>query len=595
MFQILAVTLTNFRSYRQQTFTLPTQPGLYYLTGDNQMEPALGSNGAGKSTLLDAIYWCLYGRTLRGLRANDVVTWGESGAAVCVRLVVRDTTSEVKRTQNPNSLTVNDNPCSQETLTEHIGLNADAFARTVVQPQFGRSFFELSPTEKLGLFSQVMNLDFWLKKSELAATSVAAVDSEINAITAEITASRALITAHAAEITQLEAQAKTAEAEKARQRQRLKAEVEKLLTAAEHTDLNLHKLMQGYNRKLSELASVEQAKDQYITKREELTSECAVLQSKADALEATFAELAGLKGTCPVCGQRVNSQHLQAEKRRMQLLMADVEAKRDVAETRREENSKFISKVSKDAVLLDSCVKKLDDERHRLANSLTSLEQQVDAANQQLEATLQPSPYAELLAKKQAAKKQVMDKLVEQKRELTDLQAWHARTSFWVNGFKRVRLFIIEETLRTLEVEVNNNLANLGLVDWQVAFDVERENKAGGVTKGFTVFIRCPWNKEPVKLEAWSGGELQRLLLAGDMGLANLIMAQAGLSNTIQFYDEPSDHLSDEGLIDLAETLNECALRDGKSLFLIDHRNVDFGGFAKTYRVTKTKKGSSIC
>src|SRR5262249_53537660 len=148
-------------------------------------------------------------------------------------------------------------------------------------------------------------------------------------------------------------------------------------------------------------------------------------------------------------------------------------------------------------------------------------------------------------------------------------------------------LFIIEETLRSLELEVNNSLASLGLVDWQVEFDIERENKSGTITKGFSVFIRCPSHPEPVRWESWSGGETQRLQLAGDFGLANLIMMQAGLTNAIEFYDEPSDHLSDEGLADLSETLHQRATTDNKCIFLVDHRMPDFGDFAGVYTVTK--------
>jgi DNA repair exonuclease SbcCD ATPase subunit len=204
------------------------------------------------------------------------------------------------------------------------------------------------------------------------------------------------------------------------------------------------------------------------------------------------------------------------------------------------------------------------------------------------------NPYTERVKERQIKKDNLNNKLLLSKDSLQKLNAEHTATSYWVQGFKRVRLFIIEETLRALELEVNNALASLGLVDWQVEFDVERENKSGGVTKGFVVFIRCPSNPEPVRWESWSGGETQRLQLAGDFGLANLIMLQAGLTNTIEFYDEPSNHLSDEGLVDLAETLHQRASEDGKRIILVDHRMPDFGDFAGVITVTKDEEGSTI-
>src|SRR5258707_2034718 len=109
------------------------------------------------------------------------------------------------------------------------------------------------------------------------------------------------------------------------------------------------------------------------------------------------------------------------------------------------------------------------------------------------------------------------------------------------------------------------------MIDWQISFDVERESKSGGITKGFVVFVKSPANTEPVRWENWSGGETQRLQLAAALGLANLIMQQNGLDNTIEFYDEPSTHLSAEGMIGLADMLHERAISEQKRIWIVDH------------------------
>ena len=71
-------------------------------------------------------------------------------------------------------------------------------------------------------------------------------------------------------------------------------------------------------------------------------------------------------------------------------------------------------------------------------------------------------------------------------------------------------------------------------MDWRIEFDVERETKAGGISKGFVVFVHPSDKADPVRFEAYSGGETQRLRMAGDLGLANLIMERAGLTNTLE-------------------------------------------------------------
>src|SRR6185369_16591003 len=94
--------------------------------------------------------------------------------------------------------------------------------------------------------------------------------------------------------------------------------------------------------------------------------------------------------------------------------------------------------------------------------------------------------------------------------------------------------------------------------------------------------------------EAWGGGATQRLRLAGDFGLANLIMERAGLSNTIEFFDEPSSHMGQEGLLDVAETLHQRAVSSGKRILLVDHHTIDFGEFAGVITVLKDHKGSHV-
>ena len=166
MFDIKQVELDNFRSYRgKHTFTLPTECGLYSITGRNEFEPRLGANGVGKSTLLDAVFWCLYGHTTRGLKAGDVVAWGEGSCSVQVSLTVATQALQIRRSQSPNSLTLNGKPISQEALEKHLRLGPEAFTYAVLLPQFGESFFDLAPAAKLTLFSQIMELDYWLDKS----------------------------------------------------------------------------------------------------------------------------------------------------------------------------------------------------------------------------------------------------------------------------------------------------------------------------------------------------------------------------------------------------------------------------------------------
>ncbi|MCP4528593.1 MAG: hypothetical protein GY833_22165 [Aestuariibacter sp.] len=164
---------------------------------------------------------------------------------------------------------------------------------------------------------------------------------------------------------------------------------------------------------------------------------------------------------------------------------------------------------------------------------------------------------------------------------------------YWVKGFKSVKLFAVSSALNELEAEVNSALDGLGLGGWSVEFDVDKETKKGTLSKGFFAFINSADNLEPVKWEAWSGGESQRLRLAASLGLANMIRASKGLELPFEIWDEPSQWMSDSGITGLLDVLQRRARRLKRQIWLIDHRGLEHP-FDAAIEITKTYEGSTI-
>lgn len=73
--------LENFCSYEDETVHVPG--GLTLVLGRGRDFP---SNGAGKTTLFEAVFWALFGRTTKGLAADEVVRRGTDGCRVTVWL-----------------------------------------------------------------------------------------------------------------------------------------------------------------------------------------------------------------------------------------------------------------------------------------------------------------------------------------------------------------------------------------------------------------------------------------------------------------------------------------------------------------------------
>ena len=66
------IQIQNFLSIKSINLDLKDR-GLLLLNGKNLDNPALNNNGAGKSSILEAIIYALFGRTIRGLKGDQVV------------------------------------------------------------------------------------------------------------------------------------------------------------------------------------------------------------------------------------------------------------------------------------------------------------------------------------------------------------------------------------------------------------------------------------------------------------------------------------------------------------------------------------------
>lgn len=586
MFDLLRITITDFKSYRgAHEFEFPKTVGLYFLTGDNKQEQALGANGAGKSTLLDAITWALFGRTTRGLKANEVLSWGATSCAVTLELAVGSKNLTIQRTQKPNGLLLNSKPVDQEGLQKHILLNYESFLYAVINTQFGESFLSLAPSAKLTLFADIMDLDSWLTRSDEAALISSNQEALIASQEVAIHKYESEIAAIEDDLEELTEQEAVFDDEKQNELKKIKAEI--ALVEDERIE-NLPKVSEAL---LVRLAKLEKRRDSRITHIQDAVRERSEFVGKLKALKEQIEEHEKLDGLCPVCNQAVDKQlhaaHLRTLLRKEVALVNAV----SICDGDLDLIKKALFEIKHEIEILSEKINDVADTER----SQQALRDEVKALKTKYsEAKAKANPYCNWLANKRTKLGAIIKWRFDSIALKEKLEAEHTATNYWIKGFKKVRLFIIEQAFQTLEVEVNNNLAQLGMPDWQITFDIERENKSGGITKGFVVFVQGPNNKEPVRWENWSGGETQRLQLAGDLGLANLIMQRHGLTGTIEFYDEPSTHLSKEGMMDLADMLHDRAINEGKRIWIVDHTSItNFGEFEGIITIRKDENGSS--
>jgi DNA repair exonuclease SbcCD ATPase subunit len=616
----ISLRITNFRSFKgTQVFEFPTEPGLYFMQGDNRAEPRLEGNGAGKSTVWDALAWVSFEKTPSGLRAGDVCNWDtDKGTVVEFDYLDGDVLCTLRRTWKPNTWTlsftcegIGDGEVVDLTKAESNAYLADLrlefapFLHSVLTSQRQPMFLDLKHDQQAVLFSSVLGLDRWLDYSAAASKKASAQDAISRGHERTLASLRGQLDASAGHDFKREA------ADWEEKRAARIADIER-----QHAEL----VAKGRHLK-AELAAVREEEDAaraWVAKSQPppaLQSDYGIARSEVATLGELIAaervkydalhehlDLLERGGVCPVCRQTISETARMADIRKAEGLLRATNEKLMALQGDR---SRCLS-------LADGLERKLADSEKGAQKARDALadargaeagarraydtnERELDALEDRGEAiAAEPNPFIALADRAANASLRLRADIDEVQDALDDSNERYSYLSYWVRGFKEVRLVQIAEALTELEVEVNSCVTALGLVDWELNFQVDRETKGGGIQRGFNTFVRSPRNTRPVPWEAWSGGEAQRLRVAATMGLANLIRSRTGATISLEVWDEPTQGLSPQGVQDLLEALASRARNERRAIWLVDHRSHDFGGFAGGAVVTKDASGSTI-
>ena len=555
-------------------------PGLNFLTGKNLVEPDLGSNGVGKSTLWDAVCWILYGQTLRGVRAGQIPSWKslqrrdkkhrgskrsaakdvlepsgrgpkdtehvsvlrEGGCSGSIRLGLGSKELEIYRSWKPNRLWVVQNnkrrTVTQDQLESLIGLDADSFQQSIIIGQFSRMFFDRRPNEKLKLFSDLLNLDYWQGKSKFASEHHSALVEEWDEVDRQIVGVVATIVEVKRGLVDEQKLAKVAEAKWIKQTKFYRDEM-----------ITLSKKKRVYSKKIKRLSGkikllkdintvptnpkivrMEQDISKLTETRENLEIILSTIRSDLRSSEeqlSRISEKALKKGICPVCGQKIKKSHVKDELLRLQETIKGYKknGEKNAGLLESVEERLELATVSRDKALED--YKRDEERRQRLVNIRTRVVANLENTvlelerldRELLEIKNSKVEQAESIQNFKRRLRKLREKSEKLKTSKNDLEGIMEAVNFWVKGFKDIRLSIVEDALTVLGVEVNNYLGALGMEEWSMKFSVERETKGGNVSRGFHITVRSPTSPHngSIPLEAWSGGEGQRLRLAATL------------------------------------------------------------------------------
>lgn len=609
----LSLSIQNFGPFRKLVlFEFPKEPGLYFLWGENQDEPRLGANGAGKSKLWEALVWCWFGKTSRGLKAGDAANWEAGKGTVVTFSFDRGRGPEqIRRTWGPISWTytyedrIYDLAKDSNHALAALRLDLVSFLNCILMPQGEPLFLDLKAEAKAALFAKVMDLDRWVeyskRSSEMASDAwsiFTRFNSKLKGVEAHLEQmdGEPLEKLHDEWLHQREKKFETIELAYAgllNKEEKAKARMVDAQGAEEMARARLRACLT-----LEEKAA--EAFDEARDDAQEIARKYAVLESRALAAMNQLNAVADRKH-CPTCNQDVAPEvRRKAISQAQSALDALEEEQSALAVVERAHKDALtacqdrLQGARKDVRVSREVVEEASAQAHTIRIEKEGISRRLDDLQREEESLLaEVGPYQALIDQRDEQMAELRRDRDRLRARVDEANEGALRCEGWMKWFKEIRLELISAALNELEIEVNSCVNAKGLSGWEVKFEVDRETQSGSIQRGFNVTIQSPHNSKPVPWESWSGGESQRLRVATQEGLANLIRSRTGATLNLEVWDEPTQWMSGQGVADLLDSLAERARVESRQIWIVDHRSLGYGNFTGSSGVIKSKEGGS--
>lgn len=628
----------NFLSIGEATITDVDEMGLVSIQGENRDNPAADSNGAGKSSLIEALSWCLYGKTAKGLAGNDVIN-DKAGKGCCVVVDLIDEATDshyvieryrkhktskndlrvllVHEDGTSSDLTKGTSAKTQEFLNQIIGCSHEVFASSVYAGQEAMPDLP-TMTDKLlkAVVEEAAGTDMLDMAHQRARAAVSAAKSSCDALSASLDSNMKRLDS---------VDASLKEAKSADKEWRI-ANEQKIFDAADKRSASLAALkaatalMDDKAKPIRERIEKSQAiidgtksagerlkkANAAVTSVDEEVRDVqrALDREKANArhLKATFEALRDQDpSVCAACGHELDDKeahkrHLDAaaEKLREALLvvakhseqLAKIEGKRSKCVAQRDAESEAYASIAETVREESARIRALEDHLAKITNSVKAHERDVAQLDDEIaKLSDEVSPHVSTITRLTKEYGDVQELIIHEEAmlnkeaKLLDIAIEGEK----VLGRGGVRAHILDQVTPYLTERTNHYLTTLTDGEFSAEWSTLSRTKAGELRERFAIGIQR--RGEEKQFAQLSGGERRKVRLSCAMALQDLVATRAAKPLNIFVADEIDNALDEAGLERLMILLEEKAREKG-TVMVVSHRSLS-DWIRKTITVVK--------
>jgi len=562
--------IKNFLSVGEEQVVVKFTKGLHIITGINR-DKEDRRNGVGKSTIADALYFAIFGTTLRDIKKDFISNnLTEGTCEVQLSFNVNSTRGNddftIVRTLNPSKLHIFKNGADKTrdsiaNTTEYIeavlSSSPEVFQNCVIMTLNNTlPFMAKSKIDKRKFIEQVFNLQIF---SEMLSK----LREEYN----EVKRSNDIEVTKHAEVTN------TIQMSERQKETKIKDQANQITlinTKISNYELEVQKLSKEIevnqdidtSEKIQEIETVEKAYDTVQDKIKEIIVKVAELNSEAKQKIQQIGKIGTTEDVCPTCLRPIETNDrdfFDSEKKRIRsevdAIVVNVSDYNKESTSLKDKGDKLKAHISKLNGELNALKVKIENNKN-ISKRIADLKDTIEALKQALtQVTGQDSSLDTIITNAKARLVVISEEIDRIKKSLNLLDV----VKFVVSE-EGVKSYIVKKILQSFNSKLAYYLKKLdsnSICIFDEYFEEEILNEKGKV---------CSYNN-------FSGAERKAIDLACLFSFMDMRKSQGDVHYNISIYDELFDSSLDEKGVELVlEILKERSDKFNEGIFIISHR-----------------------
>ena len=590
-----------------------------------------------------------------GAKISSLQSWDTDLTEVLTEYLINGELHSIYRSGPPMKIELDGEAVAQEKVDILLGLSKEQFLHSIIFGQGADLFPDLPIPKRGEILDQVLKLEIWERASDNASkkttslekslltkkSDLAYVEGQISQLQTEDYISGQIEyweLTHQEELNNCKLDIESWDSERENKLTEIQTQI---------TEWKFNKEQQ-LSERVTEIETLEaqisnldglilELPEKILTKTfSELTSSISDAERNLSSSQQRYTQLETermilvqgkdfwMQGTCPSCHQVITETQKCVHIRQIEDKEQELTVGMDFNSNAAEDIKLYLEKRRNELLFLRTQSIQTEEqhrsyqrEKNRIESIIQGIESGIRTELQELKDNKHPfikqqksilvegNPYVSQLRQLEKRVNPYLSILIENKKERLNLDGKRKlvteeikkiessiiATEYWKHGFKRIRLFFVNQILATLQIEIQSAISALGLEKWSIHLATESLTKSETVKLGVQIHIKSPIAEG--EWSVWSGGESQRLRIGIAMGLASLIQRAAGCFYNFEVWDEPTQFLSTEGIEDLLQALEHRSEILKKSIFIIDHRALQSASFKEIWTATKDELGFS--